>query len=138
MQNNISIGFDHLSIVVKDLKKSEIFYDKLLTYFGFRKVTSEENSYGWSNGPNAFWINQVQDSYKDKEFHRKNIGISHIAFRAVSKEAVDRFYKEFLLTNKVHVLYGGPKEYSRYHQGYYAVYFEDPDRIKLELMWMPK
>jgi hypothetical protein len=32
------------------------------------------------------------------------------------------------------VLYGGPKEYPEYRKGYYAVYFEDPDRIKLEFV----
>jgi hypothetical protein len=30
------------------------------------------------------------------------------------------------------VLYGGAKEYD-YAPGYYAVYFEDPDRIKVEV-----
>jgi len=33
------------------------------------------------------------------------------------------------------VLYGGPKEWQNYDPGYYAVYFEDPDRIKLELVY---
>ncbi|TMI54977.1 bleomycin resistance protein, partial [Candidatus Bathyarchaeota archaeon] len=28
----------------------------------------------------------------------------------------------------------GPKEYPEYRKGYYAVYFEDPDRIKLEFV----
>jgi hypothetical protein len=38
------------------------------------------------------------------------------------------------LPNKIKVLYDGPKEYPDYSNGYYAVYFEDPDRIKLELL----
>jgi hypothetical protein len=35
------------------------------------------------------------------------------------------------------VLYEGPGEYPEYHRGYYAVYFEDPDRIKLEVAYVP-
>lgn len=135
---SVSKGFDHLSLVVSDLKKSEIFYDKLLTYLGFKKISSEQDSCGWVNGQNGFWINQVEEPYKGNKFHRKNVGVNHIALRAISKEAVDKFYKEFILDNKISVFYGGPKEYPEYTKGYYAVYFEDPDRIKLELMWMPK
>lgn len=138
MENNISKGFDHLSIVVADLKKSETFYNKFLGCLGFKKIMSEEDSHGWSNGSNGFWINQVEDKHKTKKFHRKNVGVNHIAFRATSRKAIDEFYKEFLLDKKIPVLYGGPKEYPEYTKGYYAVYFEDPDRIKLELMWMPK
>ena len=54
-------------------------------------------------------------------------------------ETSEKFYDE-LLTHlgfkKVTVLYGGSKGYPEYHKGYYAVFFEDPDRVKLELMWM--
>jgi hypothetical protein len=41
-----------------------------------------------------------------------------------------------LLPNKLSTLYGGPNEYE-YRKGYYAVYFEDPDRLKLELVTAP-
>lgn len=135
MKNEVK-GFDHLSIVVSDIKKSSLFYDKLLTYFGFRKVTDEKEVKGWSNGPNGFWIEQVNEKYKKKLFHRKQIGLNHLCFRAISRRAVDNFYENFLIKNKIRVLYGGPKEYPEYHKGYYAVFFEDPDRIKLELMYM--
>jgi len=36
------------------------------------------------------------------------------------------------------VLYGGPKEYPEYSEGYYALYFEDPDRIKLDAVHIPQ
>ncbi len=31
----------------------------------------------------------------------------------------------------------GPKKYPGYSKGYYSVYFEDTDRIKLELVHVP-
>jgi catechol 2,3-dioxygenase-like lactoylglutathione lyase family enzyme len=65
-------------------------------------------------------------------------GLNHIAFHAESKESVDRFYREHLQPKKIPVLYGGPKEYPDYSKGYYAVYFEDPDRLKLELAYVPE
>jgi hypothetical protein len=54
-----------------------------------------------------------------------------------TKSWVDRFYKEYLVPHKTPVLYGGPKLHDEYRTGYYAVYFEDPDRIKLELAYVP-
>jgi len=32
---------------------------------------------------------------------------------------------------------GGPADHPEYEPGYYAVYFEDPDRIKIEVMYLP-
>ena len=59
------------------------------------------------------------------------------AFRAPSREAVDELYRNYLLPKKIPTLYRGPKEWKDYDLGYYAVYFEDPDRIKLELVYVP-
>ena len=44
----------------------------------------------------------------------------------------------FLENKHIPILYGGPKEYPQYEKGYYAVYFEDPDRVKLEVVYLPK
>ncbi len=130
-------GFDHISINVSNLETSRIFYDKLLGFLGFRKVGDEVDATGWSNGPNGLWINQTEEPHV-KDFHRKNVGVNHIAFRATSREAVDHFYTEFLLKNEIPVLYEKPKEYPEYRDDYYAVYFEDPDRLKLEIMYFSK
>ncbi len=63
--------------------------------------------------------------------------MNHIAFQVGSKEAVDVFYKDYLVANNIPVLYGGPAHHPEYIPGYYAVYFEDPDRIKLEVAFIP-
>ncbi len=64
--------------------------------------------------------------------------VVEIAFHADSRSMVDRFYKQHLLHRKIPVLYGGPKEYPWYSKGYYSVYFENPDRTKLELAYVPE
>jgi catechol 2,3-dioxygenase-like lactoylglutathione lyase family enzyme len=130
-------GFDHISLNVSNLEKSRLFYNALLTFLGFKKVGDEEDATGWSNGPNGLWINETNEKYT-KDFHRKNIGINHLAFRATSREAVDHFYNEFLLKNNIIILYEKPQEYPEYREDYYAVFFEDPDRLKLEVMYFSK
>jgi catechol 2,3-dioxygenase-like lactoylglutathione lyase family enzyme len=59
-----------------------------------------------------------------------------LAFHAPDRDAVDRFYEK-LRGLGVEIL-DPPAEYPRYAQtGYYAVFFADPDGIKLELVHIP-
>ena len=48
---------------------------------------------------------------------------------------VDSFVEGFLSPRRIETLYGGAKAYPDYGQSYYAVYFEDPDRIKIEVVY---
>lgn len=130
-------GFDHIGLNVKNIETSKAFYNKLLPFLGFKNVDNEMEFAGWSNGSHGLWIEQVKDTY-NQSFHRRNVGINHVAFRATSKEAVDSFYTEFLLKNDIAPLYGEPKLYPEYRKDYYAVFFEDPDRLKLEVMYFSK
>jgi catechol 2,3-dioxygenase-like lactoylglutathione lyase family enzyme len=124
---------DHVSLNVGNLEKSKVFYDSFLTFLGFIRHPTD----GWVNEYNGIWINQVDEKYASASYHRKRIGMSHLAFRVDSKQEVDEFYEQYLIANRIPVLYGDPKEYPKYAKGYYAVYFEDPDRIKLEVMHLP-
>ena len=50
---------------------------------------------------------------------------------------VGRFHDEFLAPRRIAPLYGGPRDYPEYRAGYHAVFFEDPDRLKLEVAHIP-
>ena len=92
---------------------------------------------GYTDGTLKLFLVQVEKRFAAKQFHRKQVGLNHIAFRVGSKKKVDDFHT-FLKENKITVLYDGPKDYSaEYAKGYYAVFFEDPDRIKLEVVFAP-
>ena len=45
--------------------------------------------------------------------------------------------KEFLKKNKINTLYNTLKKFPEYKKDYYAVFFEDPDKIKLEVTYVP-
>ncbi len=128
----------HVEIVVSDLKKSVEFYDAFLGWLGYQRLFYEKGEAGWGVGSCNFWVSQCKDRFAQHGYHRKRVGVNHIAFHADSRSMVDRFYKQHLLHRKIPVLYGGPKEYPWYSKGYYSVYFEDPDRIKLELAYVPE
>lgn len=127
----------HVDIVASDLKKSGPFYDAFLGWLGYQRIMYEKEEAGWGLEDCSVWVGQCKEKFAEHRYHRKHVGVNHIAFRADSKGTVDRFYKEYLLPKKIPALYGGPKEHPEYSKGYYSVYFEDPDRIKLELAYVP-
>ncbi len=125
-------NLQHLEVNVSDLARSKVFYEGLLTWMGYDRILGESQVVGWGNGDVQVFIVSCRKDYRQAGFHRKRVGLNHVAFRAESKEDVDSLYHDFLTPRKVRVLYGGPRQYSEYGPSYYAVYFEDPDRIKLE------
>ena len=67
--------------------------------------------------------------------NRYSPGLHHLAFHASSRGEVDDFFG-FLLNEGIAIL-DAPAEYD-YTPGYYAVFFADPDGIKLELVYEPR
>ena len=129
-------GIDHIVISVRDFKKSREFYKKLLGFLGFRVMYSDKYAVGWSNKITRYWIVIIDPKYK-KVFHKKGmVGFHHSAFALSKKKDVDELYK-FLVKNKVPIL-DPPAEYPQYGRGYYAVFFKDPDGLKLEGMHFPR
>ena len=127
----------HLQIQVSSIERSAKFYAEMFGVLGFSKVYETKGVVEWAKEGTRILVAQSPENFAANGFHRKRVGLNHIAFRAPSREAVDAFCRDFLVPNKVPVLYGGAKEWDGYDPGYYAVYFEDPDRIKLELVHVP-
>ena len=68
-------------------------------------------------------------------FSKDRVGLCELAFRAESREQVDRLADD--LSSFGGTLLDPPREYPEYVPGYYAVFFADPDGIKLELVYLP-
>jgi catechol 2,3-dioxygenase-like lactoylglutathione lyase family enzyme len=128
----------HVQLNVTNATVSLPFYRDLLGYFEYRVVLGAPDLLGMSNGTTDFWIMPAARERAGAGFHRRNAGLNHVAFRVEQRADVDRFHGEFLEPRAVPVLYGGPKDYPEYTPGYYAVFFEDPDRLKLEVAHVPR
>lgn len=126
--------FNHIQIYVSNKDSSFPFYKEFLKHLGFKEIYSDDVTLGFDNGEMMFWVNKTQEKYTKNKYHRKNTGLNHLAFSVDSKEDVDKFYKEFLKAKNIPTLYQTPRSFPEYTPTYYAVYFEDPDRIKLEVM----
>jgi glyoxylase I family protein len=127
----------HLQLNVTAAAVSLPFYRSLLAYLEYRVLVDQPDLLGMSNGTTDFWLAQTGADRADTAMHRKNPGLNHVAFRVASRADVDRFHDELLRPAGIPVLYGGPQDYPEYRPGYYAVFFEDPDRLKLEVAHIP-
>jgi glyoxylase I family protein len=78
-------------------------------------------------------VMKAEGSGRDRAHDRYSPGIHHLAWQADSREDVVRLH-ELLLEIGATVL-DAPAEYPAYGDGYYAVFFTDPDGIKLEFVY---
>lgn len=125
----------HVYLYVSNLDKSYEFYKRLLEYLGYKQMVKEDWGFAFDNDETNIWFEQTPKNHQSKGYHRKRTGLNHLAFRVSSKKNVDKFYKEFIKTNKISTLYNTPKAFPEYSRSYYAVFFEDPDRIKTEVVY---
>ena len=127
----------HLQVNVRDARRLLPFYKALLGYLDYRTVSETDEMVGFSGRGADIWVGVAAPPHAEPGFHRKRAGLNHLAFRVDRREDVDRFQKEFMTPQKLGALYGTPREFPEYRPGYYAVFFEDPDRLKLEIVYLP-
>jgi catechol 2,3-dioxygenase-like lactoylglutathione lyase family enzyme len=126
------VGIDHLVLSVADFARSKTFYDKVLGFLGFKLKYDYADMAGWSNGRTLFWIAAADAQGRKRKYRKGDVGFHHYAFELASRRDVDQL-GAFLEENGGTVL-DPPGEY--YGRDYYAVYFADPDGMKLEgMIW---
>jgi RimJ/RimL family protein N-acetyltransferase len=127
------LGTDHVDLTVNDLERSIGFYDRVLRRLGFRRVP-HERWVAWANAHTSIGLRAAAEG-RAAVFDRHRVGLHHLALRAARRDDVDRFH-HFLVEEGLPVL-DPPAEYPEYGAGYYAVFFADPDGVKLELVHWP-
>ena len=132
-----STGVHHVDLVVSSIERSLAFYSELLGPLGFHRVSEVEGERGESiwylSGPGtSVGLRELQSESGD--YDRYRIGLHHLAFEAVSRSDVDE-RAAWLRAQDVE-LESEPQEYT-YIPGYYAVFFYDPDGLKLEIVHVP-
>jgi catechol 2,3-dioxygenase-like lactoylglutathione lyase family enzyme len=124
------VGIDHLSIRVSDYGKSKAFYSRLFTFLGFKVEAEYPDTMGWSNGHTLFWIGQADAKARQRKYRIGDVGIHHYAFRLRSRKDVDEL--DAFLRDELKATIVDPA--AEYYDDYYAVFFLDPDGLKLEGM----
>jgi len=127
----------HVQLNVGDPIAGIPFYRALFGYLEYTTIMETPDMRGVSNGGTDCWVIATPEGRRRAGFHRKNIGVNHLCFGVRERADVDRFVREFLTPHELTALYDSPREYPEYRAGYYAVFFEDPDRLKLEVAHVP-
>ena len=112
-------------------ERSVAFYDAVLTELGFQQ-TSENGTVDWRGGDMEIGIRAAETLDGSTPYDRYRVGLHHLAFRAESRAAVERFH-DFLRSHGFEIL-DAPADYPQYGNEYYAVFFADPDGMKLEVV----
>jgi catechol 2,3-dioxygenase-like lactoylglutathione lyase family enzyme len=113
------------------------FYRALFAFLEYRVMVDTDDVLGVSNGTTDFWMMATPPARRAARLHRKNPGINHVCFGVRERSDVDRFVADFMRPRGIATLYGSPREFPEYRPGYYAVFFEDPDRLKIEVAHVP-
>jgi catechol 2,3-dioxygenase-like lactoylglutathione lyase family enzyme len=134
-------AINHLDLTVSDLSVSEPFYDSVLGYLGFERrelppgiTTNRPTWYARDPAQRLFSIALCEARRGSPPHDRFTPGLHHLAFQADSREDVDGLHR-FLLGRGVTIL-DPPADYPQYWPVYYAVFFADPDGLKLEFVHM--
>ena len=122
----------HIEINVSDLNKSIDFWGWLLAELGYELDQEWESGQSFRIGDTYIVFVQTEDKYKDIPYHRCRTGLNHLAFHAESRQQVDDLTKK-LKEKDVLILYQNQHPFAG-GKNHYAVFFEDPDRIKVELV----
>jgi glyoxylase I family protein len=132
-----STGVHHVDLVVSSIERSLPFYSALLGPLGFHRVSEVEGERGetiwYLSGPgSSVGLREAQSEPIPHDRYR--VGLHHLAFETQSRADVDE-RAAWVRTQGVE-LESEPQEYT-YSPGYYAVFFYDPDGLKLEIVHVP-
>jgi catechol 2,3-dioxygenase-like lactoylglutathione lyase family enzyme len=123
----------HVEIYVSDLQRTTDFWKWLLTEkFSYTVFQQWKSGISFLLGETYIVFVQTESNYLRNPYNRKNTGLNHLAFHCNSREFVDELTKE-LEERNITVLYKDRHPFAG-GDDYYAVFFEDPDRIKVEVV----
>jgi catechol 2,3-dioxygenase-like lactoylglutathione lyase family enzyme len=136
-------SINHVSITVSDLNRAMRFFGPFLEFLGYTigEVIQDRNgqhltvNVNFANG-SAVNVWEAKPELAAHPFQVYEVGLHHLAFNTERHEQVDQAYElakrlgAEILDGPGEFPYGGP-------DGWYAVYFLGPDRIKFEVVHMP-
>jgi catechol 2,3-dioxygenase-like lactoylglutathione lyase family enzyme len=114
---------DHLTLKVRDAKKSRAFYEQALAPLGYSVQMEHEGACAFGPpGQPIFWIVADPSSPPTPPMH--------LAFHASARRAVDAFYEAAVAAGAKDN--GAPGLRPHYHPDYYAAFVRDADGNTIE------
>ncbi|KIL49617.1 VOC family protein [Jeotgalibacillus soli] len=122
----------HIELYVSNLEKSKSFWSWLLNELNYTVYQEWDRGISYKHGDVYIVFVPVEDGFDEPNYHRKRVGLNHLAFHAQSKEQVDNLAKR-MKQKGIRLLYEDRFPYAGGSE-HYALFAEDPDRIKVEIV----
>ena len=135
-----STGVHHVDLVVSDIGRALRFYRGVfgpLGWHGVHEIPGERGeTIHYVHGPGStIGLRQAPDGAATLPVDRYRVGMHHMCLEAPTEEQL------YAAAERIVALGGaiseGPRHFPEYREGYHAIFFFDPDGIKLELSWTP-
>jgi catechol 2,3-dioxygenase-like lactoylglutathione lyase family enzyme len=117
--------FNHVSIGVRDLAKTQRFYDAALKPLGYTRLSTSDGSLGYGRDGVGLWI-----SVTDRPVPADDKSGLHFCFDAPARKDVDQFHAAALKAGGRDN--GKPGLRPDYDANYYAAFVIDPDGYRIE------
>jgi glyoxylase I family protein len=129
----------HLVLTVQDPERSCAFYDAVLSALGYER--KEARGFDWylksPLGVHSIHVGRASEQGGQRPHDRYSPGLHHVAWGVDSREEVDRMHG--VVQDIGGKVLDAPADYPQYNNGggYYAMFFADPDGLKLECVYTP-
>jgi catechol 2,3-dioxygenase-like lactoylglutathione lyase family enzyme len=134
-------GVHHVDLSVADPRAARPFWEAVLGFLGYRVSTNYgHGGYDFDLGRHggafcSIGIRPTSGDNAGRAHDRYSAGLHHLAWNADSRDDVDALHA--LLRTIGATVLDAPALYPEYGEGYYAVFFADPDGLKLEYCYVP-
>jgi glyoxylase I family protein len=125
----------HIDLTVSDVAAARPLYDLFLRHAGFSPKGHGEDWAGWGLGGRypCVTILKASGPGASRRHYRYSAGLHHLALAAPDRVSVDALHGKLLALGAV--ILDAPAAYEAYGASYYAVFFSDPDGLKLEYVY---
>ena len=126
----------HVDLTVSDLALAKRFYQPVMEFLGYRMTEGTEGDLGFASGDDdgtGIMLHPAHPQSRDRKHDRYATGLHHLAFRAASRDEVDDLHR---VLQRIGAKILDPPAV-HYPPNYYAVFFADPDGLKLEFVFNP-
>jgi catechol 2,3-dioxygenase-like lactoylglutathione lyase family enzyme len=135
-----STGVHHVDLVVSDVHRSLAFYREILVplgWHGHHEIPGERGeTIHYLHGPGStIGLREAPDGVAGVPVDRYRVGLHHLCLEAAELVRLEETAERLRALGAT--ITDGPREFPDYRPGYHALFFLDPDGIKLELVWTP-